>query len=95
MSYKRARLHSEIIRKRWAHRRTSRLSAKAASEREGGLRRTLKIADEAIGIFLHHWKHGGISRQGFFHQQTASAMIQASSAIAAADTAKPSPEAPQ
>lgn len=31
----------------------------------------LEEARKGIGTFFHHWKHGGISRDNQFHQQTA------------------------
>jgi hypothetical protein len=43
------------------------------------LRESVKAKDEAIDLFLHHWKHGGISRNGFFVQQTAHLMLRAAS----------------
>ncbi len=32
---------------------------------------------EAVGVFMHHWKHGGIARNNQFHQQTHYALLAA------------------
>lgn len=31
----------------------------------------IKLVKTAIDTFFHHWKHGGISRDNQFHQNTA------------------------
>jgi chromosome segregation ATPase len=62
-----------------AKKENAALKAQLAEQTEAlkGLRLAAEEAEKAIATFFHHWKHGGISRDNQFHQQTAYQMRQA------------------
>jgi hypothetical protein len=66
-----------------------RLAAVAESVR---YERKCAELSEAIGVFFHHWEHGGIARDNRFHQETAAALKRALASQPAPE-AKPVEEA--
>ena len=51
--------------------------AEKAESQVAALREALDLSQGAIETFFHHWKHGGISRDNQFHQQTAFVLREA------------------